>query len=158
LETEASPCTPEVDPEVLDDGLRYQLDDDRNNTTRSYRLYLPFTLELTVRTRVREDEHHLEASSPKGRNYSMLFTCCPISATESIQWFFTSRDWNLTRPDEDWYAFDATVMAQDQLVVESQRPEELPLDLTAELHLRGTDAGALAYRRLLRDRGVAWHH
>ena len=50
------------------------------------------------------------------------------------------------------------VLAQDRAIVESQRPEELPLDLTAELHLRGTDAGALSYRRMLRDRGVEWHH
>ena len=158
LGSQSDPVYPEVDPEILEDGLRYQFDDDRNNTTRHYRLTLPFTLELTVRTRVPEHERHLDSSSPVGRNYSMLFSCCPISSTESIQWFFTSRDWSLTRPDEDWYAFDAVVMAQDQKVVESQRPEELPLDLTAELHLRGTDAGALTYRRLLRDRGVAWYH
>jgi vanillate O-demethylase monooxygenase subunit len=47
-------------------------------------------------------------------------------------------------------------MRQDQQIVETQRPEELPLDLTAELHLRGTDAGALEYRRLLRRLGVDW--
>ena len=38
-------------------------------------------------------------------------------------------------------------------MVESQRPEELPLDLSEELHLRGPDAGTLAYRRLLAGLG-----
>ena len=152
------PMYPLVKPEILDDGFRFDLPDDRNNTIRSYRLWLPFTVNLTVTTRIPVEERQTDSMSPKGRNYSMLFTCCPVSSRETIQYFFTSRDWSLTKPDEDWYAFDATVMSQDRQVVENQRPEELPLDLTAELHLRGTDAGALAYRRLLRDRDVAWHH
>ena len=152
------PMYPHVRPEISGDGFRYDVPDDRNNTVRTYRLFLPFTVNLTVTTRIPEDERHTSSMSPKGRNYSMMFTCCPVSSRETIQYFFTSRDWNLTKPDEDWYAFDAIVMSQDQMVVENQRPEELPLDLTAELHLRGTDAGALAYRRMLRDRGVAWHH
>jgi hypothetical protein len=47
---------------------------------------------------------------------------------------------------------------QARRIVENQRPEVLPLDLSEELHLRGSDAGTLAYRRMLRDLGVAWHH
>lgn len=37
--------------------------------------------------------------------------------------------------------------------IESQRPELLPLDLQAELHLR-SDRTAIAYRRWLRELGV----
>jgi hypothetical protein len=44
-------------------------------------------------------------------------------------------------------------MAQDIPVVESQRPELLPLDLQEELHLR-SDRVAIAYRRYLRECGV----
>jgi hypothetical protein len=33
--------------------------------------------------------------------------------------------------------------------VESQRPEELPIDLSAELHVRGADKVSLEYRRWL---------
>jgi hypothetical protein len=54
--------------------------------------------------------------------------------------------------------FDAIVMEQDRHIVENQKPEELPLDLSEELHLRGSDAGTLAYRRFLRELGVAWSH
>ena len=46
------------------------------------------------------------------------------------------------------------VIAEDQGIVENQRPEELPLDLTEELHLKGPDAPALAYRRMMRELGV----
>jgi phenylpropionate dioxygenase-like ring-hydroxylating dioxygenase large terminal subunit len=91
-------------------------------------------------------------------DYWMLFTCAPTSARETVQWFFTSRDWDRHHPDHDWEVFDAIVMEQDRRIVENQRPEELPLDLSEELHLRGSDAGTLAYRRFLRELGVAWHH
>jgi hypothetical protein len=43
---------------------------------------------------------------------------------------------------------------QDQVVVESQRPERVPFDLAAELHLR-FDAVAVAYRKAMRDLGLA---
>jgi vanillate O-demethylase monooxygenase subunit len=41
------------------------------------------------------------------------------------------------------------------VVVESQRPEELPVDLTEELHVRGPDDPSVIYRRMLRKLGVA---
>jgi len=45
------------------------------------------------------------------------------------------------------------IFAQDRPILESQRPEMLPLDLQAELHLR-SDRTAIAYRRWLRELGV----
>ncbi len=45
-------------------------------------------------------------------------------------------------------------MEQDREIVETQRPEELPLDLSEELHLRGPDAGTLAYRQMLGETAV----
>jgi phenylpropionate dioxygenase-like ring-hydroxylating dioxygenase large terminal subunit len=47
-----------------------------------------------------------------------------------------------------------TIFAQDRAIVERQRPEELPLDLSEELHLSGPDAGTLQYRRMLGEIGV----
>jgi hypothetical protein len=40
------------------------------------------------------------------------------------------------------------------VVVESQRPDRVPFDLAAELHLR-FDAVAVAYRKAMRDLGLA---
>lgn len=145
LGSRETPVYPEVKPVVDDRGLTYQLDDPTNDTTRYYRLSAPFTVELSVRSH-----------DPNGHNYSMLFACAPVSSVETVQWFFTARDWSLDKPDLDWAEFDQVVMRQDQRIVETQRPELLPLDLSEELHLRGTDAGALAYRRLLKDLGVTW--
>jgi phenylpropionate dioxygenase-like ring-hydroxylating dioxygenase large terminal subunit len=47
-----------------------------------------------------------------------------------------------------------TVMAQDLVIIENQLPEELPLDLSEELHVKGPDAIALEYRRFPAELGV----
>jgi vanillate O-demethylase monooxygenase subunit len=36
-------------------------------------------------------------------------------------------------------------------VVESQRPEDLPEDLSEELHLKGVDTLSMTYRRWLKE-------
>jgi vanillate O-demethylase monooxygenase subunit len=40
-------------------------------------------------------------------------------------------------------------LEQDRVVVESQRPEELPIDLSEELHIKGVDQASIEYRRWL---------
>ena len=43
---------------------------------------------------------------------------------------------------------------QDRVFVENQRPDELPLDLTEELHIKGPDAPALQYRKMMGELDV----
>ena len=58
-------------------------------------------------------------------------------------------------PDEELSKFQDLVTGQDIPIVESQRPELLPLDLQAELHVR-SDRRAIAYRRWLKQRGLRY--
>jgi phenylpropionate dioxygenase-like ring-hydroxylating dioxygenase large terminal subunit len=58
-------------------------------------------------------------------------------------------------PAEELVRFQDRVTEQDRIVVESQRPELLPLDLQAELHLR-SDRMAIAYRKWLREIGFTY--
>lgn len=58
-------------------------------------------------------------------------------------------------PDAELIAFQDRVTEQDRVIVESQRPELLPLDLQAELHLR-SDRMAIAYRKWLREIGFTY--
>jgi phenylpropionate dioxygenase-like ring-hydroxylating dioxygenase large terminal subunit len=58
-------------------------------------------------------------------------------------------------PDAELIGFQDRVVEQDRVVVESQRPEMLPLDLQAELHLR-SDRMAIAYRKWLREIGFTY--
>ena len=48
-----------------------------------------------------------------------------------------------------------SIFEEDRVIVESQRPELLPLDLQDELHLR-SDRVAIAYRSWLRQIGVTF--
>jgi hypothetical protein len=57
--------------------------------------------------------------------------------------------------DDEVRTFGDRVTWQDIPVVESQRPELLPLDLQAELHLR-SDRTAIAYRRWLGALGLSF--
>jgi phenylpropionate dioxygenase-like ring-hydroxylating dioxygenase large terminal subunit len=52
-------------------------------------------------------------------------------------------------------SFQDRVTEQDRVIVESQRPELLPLDLQAELHLRA-DRMAIAYRKWLQAIGFTY--
>ena len=82
-------------------------------------------------------------------------TARPTRARQCEIWMIESRDHHLEDPIEPYIDFSRQLLEQDRQIVESQRPEMLPIDLTEELHLRGPDHVALTYRRLLADAGVA---
>lgn len=58
-------------------------------------------------------------------------------------------------PDEQVRLFQDEIFKQDRPIVESQRPELLPLDLQAEMHLR-SDRTAIAYRNWLKELGLTF--
>jgi hypothetical protein len=64
------------------------------------------------------------------------------------------RDYDLDAPDDRFIEKSNIVAAQDRAIVEEQRPEELPVDLSEEMHVRGPDDPAVVYRRALRDIGI----
>jgi phenylpropionate dioxygenase-like ring-hydroxylating dioxygenase large terminal subunit len=59
------------------------------------------------------------------------------------------------QPEEQIRQFEDMIVLQDVPIVESQRPELLPLDLQAELHLH-SDRTAIAYRNWLRQLGLTF--
>jgi phenylpropionate dioxygenase-like ring-hydroxylating dioxygenase large terminal subunit len=85
-----------------------------------------------------------------------FWVCCPLSTKETKFYRFAS--WRKSNGEpSDWDRQEGYVIfEQDRPVVEAQRPEELPLDLREELHLRGPDACTLEYRRYLSRIGVEW--
>ncbi|EFV78091.1 aromatic ring-hydroxylating dioxygenase subunit alpha [Cytobacillus oceanisediminis] len=64
-----------------------------------------------------------------------------------------TRNYDLDMPDEPFIEFQDTIFYQDLDIVQSQKPELLPLDLQAELHLK-SDALTIAYRKWLNELGV----
>jgi vanillate O-demethylase monooxygenase subunit len=84
---------------------------------------------------------------------AIWFVCTPISTKETR--YFQFSYFNYERNDAQ-VERARLIGEQDRRIVEAQRPEELPLDLSEELHLRGPDRASLEYRRRLRQIGITW--
>ena len=76
----------------------------------------------------------------------------PITSERCGLWRFEARDHSLEVPDEEFIDFLDVLLPQDQAIIESQRPHMVPVDLSEELHVKVADAGAIAYRRLLKEK------
>ena len=86
----------------------------------------------------------------RGLGYGSRIVASPVSPTESRVFVVNVRNYELEPEHDDAFlAFSTAVLTQDQAIVESQRPEELPLSLRDELHLKVPDHLAVVYRRRL---------
>ncbi|MBA2393760.1 MAG: aromatic ring-hydroxylating dioxygenase subunit alpha [Ktedonobacteraceae bacterium] len=92
--------------------------------------------------------------SSSGPRFAMYFTVTPVSELRSIAWTHVAMDYG-NMSEEEVRNFQDVITLQDVPIVESQRPELLPLDLQAELHLR-SDRTAVAYRKWLRQLGLSF--
>jgi phenylpropionate dioxygenase-like ring-hydroxylating dioxygenase large terminal subunit len=89
------------------------------------------------------------------QKYMIQLNVTPVDELESVAWMCIAMNYGHEVPDDDLKAFQEKIVGQDVPVVESQRPELLPLDLQAELHLR-SDRIAVAYRKWLRSLGLSF--
>jgi len=83
-------------------------------------------------------------------SFGMVLAVTPHDALNSTAWMWMAMDYE---PEGSMIELQDLIFGQDRPILESQRPELLPLDLQAELHLR-SDRTAIAYRRWLRELGV----
>lgn len=141
------PEVPVFPIEQVGEELRYRWRDLPNPMhpiahDRVYRLHRPFS----IHQRKERDDGQVEA---------VLITACPRAEAETTVYLVICRNFHLSDAElAERMETDVLIMEQDRPVVESQRPAELPLDLSAELHLRGPDAVAVAYRRFMAEVGV----
>lgn len=106
-----------------------------STVTYTYRVHRPLAASF-----IKHGEH----------SFGMLLAVTPHDVVDSTAWMWMAMNYE---PAEEMVAFQDRIFAQDRPILESQRPELLPLDLQAELHLR-SDRTAIAYRRWLRQLGV----
>jgi phenylpropionate dioxygenase-like ring-hydroxylating dioxygenase large terminal subunit len=78
-----------------------------------------------------------------------------VDELESVAWLIMALNYASQTSDEQLRSFQDVISRQDIPIVESQRPELLPLDLQAELHLR-SDRTAVAYRQWLKKIGLKY--
>jgi phenylpropionate dioxygenase-like ring-hydroxylating dioxygenase large terminal subunit len=89
------------------------------------------------------------------KRFAMFSTITPVAECDSRVWLIMALNYGHDVPAEELRRFQDVVTAQDVPVVESQRPELLPLDLQAELHLT-SDRAAIAYRQWLKKIGLQY--
>ena len=131
------------------DGLAFAYEDGR--LRREYRLHFPFVLH-DKKFVIAEGQGGTwsEGAAPSVGDATILsFIASPLDAATTRIYVFIARNHALDKEDSAFSGGFDTIMAQDQVIVESQRPEEIPTDLREELHLRLPDAAAVAYRRML---------
>jgi len=109
--------------------------------TYTYKVFRPLTAYL-----LKESE---------GPSFSILLTITPHAMVESTAWVWMAMNYGHDIPEPELIAWEDAIFAQDRPIVQSQRPELLPLDLQAELHLR-SDRTAIAYRRWVHQLGLTF--
>jgi vanillate O-demethylase monooxygenase subunit len=111
---------------------------------REFDVYPPFTSRLTVHFPNEGKLHILNAASPVWAHRTRLFV--PIA-----------QNFNFDVPAEAIHAFNARMFAEDQTIIERQKPEDLPLDLSEEAHFPA-DRSSAAYRRALANMGLSFRY
>jgi phenylpropionate dioxygenase-like ring-hydroxylating dioxygenase large terminal subunit len=89
------------------------------------------------------------------QRFGILAQVAPVDEDTCESRLVMSLNYGHEIADEELLRFQDHVSEQDRVIVESQRPELLPLDLQAELHLR-SDRMAIAYRKWLRAIGLTY--
>jgi phenylpropionate dioxygenase-like ring-hydroxylating dioxygenase large terminal subunit len=107
---------------------------------RRFEVFLPFTAKLTVTFPGNGKLHILNAASPISARRTRLFV--PLC-----------RNFNKNEPIEQTLDFNYQVFAEDIEIVESQYPEDLPLNLHDEAHFPA-DRSSVTYRRALAALGL----
>jgi vanillate O-demethylase monooxygenase subunit len=107
----------------------------------TYDITLPFTL------------YH-ENIYPGNLRVIDLLIVSPISEGVSDRYMIVGRNFALEESADKLIAFTHGIWEQDRVLVESQRPERLPIDWNAELHVRGPDGPSMVYRKKLIEMGL----
>lgn len=111
------------------------------NWLRHFEVHLPFTATLTV---------HF----PEDGRLVIMNAASPVSAKVTRMFAPIARNFDKDLSVEDVHAFNLRVFEEDRLIVESQKPERLPLDPALEVHIPA-DMSSIAYRRGLRSQGLS---
>jgi phenylpropionate dioxygenase-like ring-hydroxylating dioxygenase large terminal subunit len=150
----SNPVVPTYDVEKTPRGLQaryrstvgnYLRQDGRDSAPqegvlRIFDVYLPFTARLTVHMADEARLVILDSASPVSARHTRLFP--PLL-----------RNYDKGLPIEPFVAYNNQIFNEDTDIVESQCPEDLPLNLLDEVHIRA-DKTSIAYRQELGRLGL----
>jgi vanillate O-demethylase monooxygenase subunit len=107
---------------------------------RIFEVTFPFSARLTV-------------EFPDNGRLCILNACCPVAARETKLFVPIARNFDKHISPETIDEYNQRIFAEDQEIVERQCPEDLPLDLTEEVHIRA-DRTSIEYRKGLGKLGL----
>lgn len=107
---------------------------------RLFEVFLPFTARLTV-------------FFPENGQLHIMNAVCPISARKSRVFVPICRNFDKDAPIQPTLDFNHQVFEEDKRIVEQQYPEDLPIDLHEEVHIRA-DKSSITYRQQLAALGL----
>lgn len=146
----ASPVVPRYSVEPTSYGLHADFTSNVGNVSdrgaadqtwrRVYDIRLPFSA-------------HLQIHFPGKGLMAILNAGSPVAARRTNIFAVVARDFDLEEPAESVIEFQRKVYAEDQAIVERQNPEDLPVDLSEEVHVRA-DLTSITYRRQLAGIGL----
>jgi phenylpropionate dioxygenase-like ring-hydroxylating dioxygenase large terminal subunit len=151
----SNPVVPDYQVEKTDEGLTIHYVSNVSNYPpeqsgrapadfawrRTFTVFPPFCARLVV-------------DYPDAHQLWILNAVCPVSARRSRLFCPIARDFDLDTSVLAVREFNARVFNEDRVLIESQKPEDLPLDLGSEISIPA-DRTSVAYRRLLRDMGLS---
>jgi vanillate O-demethylase monooxygenase subunit len=137
---------PKLEPVKTDKNASLRLPDDVEfiEVVNEWHLSMPLTV-------------HVEQDMGYGLRHCLFFHATPQGPRSVRNFSIHTRNFGADTPEEaattarQMIEFNNLVFSQDQPVVESQRPEDLPEDLSEELHLKGVDTLSVTYRRWLKE-------
>jgi phenylpropionate dioxygenase-like ring-hydroxylating dioxygenase large terminal subunit len=130
--------------------------DPRNIPVTAYYAYKCLRPHIAYfRKRVVITDPELAAKNRSDEFFNTLLTAQLVSPTESLVRIVCAMNVTPTPTDADVRRRQAIVYAQDSAIVDTQRPERIPVDLRQELHHR-TDLLSQKYRSWMRNMGVTY--
>lgn len=82
--------------------------------------------------------------------FHLFLIVLPVNEQKSRAFMIMERNYDVDKDEQIFIDFQNTLIEQDRMIVENQKPELLPLDLQTELHLKA-DRMSIAYRKMLQD-------
>ena len=147
------PLIKEHDVKTNGDQINYEYYDSK--LLRKYRIDFPFTVHDSKQVVNTSNEHKTwseRGDSKEGDTTILTYIASPIDANLSKIFVFMARNYKIEEPDTNFTAGFDEIMEQDREIVEEQKPENIPLQIRAEVNVAVPDAASIHYRKLFTDK------
>jgi phenylpropionate dioxygenase-like ring-hydroxylating dioxygenase large terminal subunit len=108
---------------------------------RHFEMFMPFTATLVV---------HF----PNDGRLCIMNAASPVSARRTRMFAPIAKNFDTGQPEQEIFDFNLRIFEEDRVIVEVQKPENLPLDPRIEVNI-AADRSSVAYRRELRAMGLS---